>query len=265
MATLTQNKPRPAELGDEVYLPMQNEKIFEGAYLGWSSGYVRKLQSGDKFAGISLEKRDNSAGAAGDLNLKSAIYGRRILPVTGAAAGDEGQVVYFTDDDTATLNAETGSPGGVVERVVSSGNAVVDLTPHNVELALLAQGVPASITFTPGAEAANAIVVAVQLKDANGNDLGRRAGLWFYLSSDANGDALQAHSATLTIAGGTDGMVSLNAAANALGHGKFFAVSEADGDIDISITETAGAATYYLIGVLPNGKLVPSGAITFAA
>lgn len=43
----------------------------------------------------------------------------------------------------------------------------------------------------------------------------------------------------------------------------FTLVSEADGDIDINITEV-GVKTMYLALVLPNGKLAVSGAITFA-
>ena len=43
----------------------------------------------------------------------------------------------------------------------------------------------------------------------------------------------------------------------------FQLVSESDGDIDINITET-GTPTFYLVLVLPNGKLAASGAITFA-
>jgi hypothetical protein len=42
----------------------------------------------------------------------------------------------------------------------------------------------------------------------------------------------------------------------------FLLVSEADGDIDLAIGE-AGAGTWYLVLVLPNGKLVVSDAITF--
>lgn len=45
---------------------------------------------------------------------------------------------------------------------------------------------------------------------------------------------------------------------------EFELVSEQDGDIDINIVE-AGAATWYLVLVRPNGGLVVSGAITFAA
>lgn len=43
----------------------------------------------------------------------------------------------------------------------------------------------------------------------------------------------------------------------------FWLTSEADGDIDINITDT-GTPTFYLAVVLPNGKLNVSSAITFA-
>ena len=76
---------------------------------------------------------------------------------------------------------------------------------------------------------------------------------------------LEPHSATLTIASSTDGVVELKAAANSLGHSAFEVVTEADGDIDVSITQTSGADTFYLAAILPNGKMVISDAITFAA
>ena len=44
----------------------------------------------------------------------------------------------------------------------------------------------------------------------------------------------------------------------------FWLTSESDGDIDVDITHAAGAKTLYLVLVMPNGRLVPSSAITFA-
>lgn len=114
-------------------------------------------------------------------------------------------------------------------------------------------------TFVIGAEAANIINVAIQLKDSGNVDLAVRGNIFAYLSDDANGDSLVATAPT-TVAIGTDGTIA------ALVAGKFFAIwSEADGDIDINITLSAGAATYYLVLVMPSGKRVISGAITFAA
>lgn len=114
-------------------------------------------------------------------------------------------------------------------------------------------------TFTIGAEASNIINVGIQLKDPDGADLLESVGLNAYLSSNADGSTVVGTAPT-TVAIGTDGL------AIPLVAGKcFLLVSEADGDIDINITLSSGAATYYLVLVLPSGQLAISGAITFAA
>lgn len=118
----------------------------------------------------------------------------------------------------------------------------------------------ASVSFTIGSETGgNTRNVSVQLKDANGNDLAVRSNLLMYLSDDANGDSIAGTAPSGGWAIGTDGLLIPVVANKAA-----FLVSEADGDIDINIVEAAGA-TWYLIAVLPNGKLSASGAITFAA
>lgn len=121
----------------------------------------------------------------------------------------------------------------------------------------LNDGQVASATFVVGAEDADVINVAVQLKDAAGADMAIRSGLPWYLSSDANGDAL-ATAPNGGIAIGTDGLL-IETLDNQAG----IVISEADGDIDVDITDT-GTPTMYLVLVLPNGKLAASGAITFA-
>lgn len=113
-------------------------------------------------------------------------------------------------------------------------------------------------TFTIGTEAANVINVAIQLQYA-GEDIAQRAAVRMYLSDDANGDSISA--APDSVAIGTDGVIIDPYAASQ----SFMAVSEVDGDIDIDITEADGADTFYLVVVLPDGSLVVSGAITFAA
>lgn len=113
--------------------------------------------------------------------------------------------------------------------------------------------------ITPGAEASNVINVAVQLTDRdNGNELAERAAVHFYLANDANGDTPTAVAPSGGMAIGTDGAM-IEWTNNHSG----LLISESDGDIDINITE-AGIATWYLILVMPDGKLAPSGAITFA-
>lgn len=113
------------------------------------------------------------------------------------------------------------------------------------------------VAFTIGAEASNAINVAIQLK-ADGKDLDYRAAVWAYLSTDANGDNVTASAPSGGFAIGTDG-VAIEAVADKLA----LLISEADGDIDITITEST-AKTFYLVVVLPDGSLKVSNAITFA-
>lgn len=121
------------------------------------------------------------------------------------------------------------------------------------------QGVlPNNASFVIGEEAADVIAVSIQLKDGL-KDLAQRAAVDFYLSTNANGDNLLGTAPDGGIAIGTDGVLIPYVADIA---GKL--VSEVDGDIDITIEES-GAATYYLVLVLPDGTLKVSGAITFAA
>lgn len=108
--------------------------------------------------------------------------------------------------------------------------------------------------------ATDVINVAVQLEDwLNQNEMGERASIFAYLSDDANGDSIAATAPSGGVAIGTDGLLIPVVANKA-----FQLISEADGDIDINITE-ADQDTWYLVLVMPNGRLVVSGAIAFDA
>jgi hypothetical protein len=116
-------------------------------------------------------------------------------------------------------------------------------------------GAPA---FVIGAEAANAINVGIQLKDAAGANLAVRASVRAYLSDDANGDSIVAAAPSAGVAIGADGLLIPMVANKA-----FNLTSEANGHIDITISE-AGVKQLFLILVMPDGRLVPSAAIAFA-
>ena len=120
------------------------------------------------------------------------------------------------------------------------------------------RNVEVAASFTVGAEVANAIAVTVQLSDRkNGGDMSERINVAWYLSADANGDTIAAAPSS-GIAIGTDGLL-IEWTANVAG----MVTSEADGDIDVVLTE-ASTGTWYLVLVMPDGKLYVSGAITFA-
>lgn len=208
-----------------------------------------------KARGRAEEQVDNSAGIAGALTVKTK---RGTFLLENSAGGDEitaadiEKVCYIVDDQTVakTDGAGTRSVAGKVVSVEAAG-VYVQVGPPEMPLAL---GTP---VITVGAEAANVINVAVQMKDAAGEDLAVRGSVMAYLSDDVNGDSV-AGTAPDTVAIGTDGLAIPLVAGKA-----FQLVSEADGDIDLDITED-GADTWYLILVLPDGRLVASDAITFS-
>ncbi len=120
-------------------------------------------------------------------------------------------------------------------------------------------GAPVDASFTIGTEAGDAITVNVQIKDAHGNDLAAKYVVHAFLSDNADGDGVVGTAASGGIAAGTDGAVLIAEVA-----GKISLVQcEADGDLDLVITHS-GAKTCYLGIIMPNGKTVMSGAITFA-
>jgi len=128
MATLTQDSIRVYEIGDFNDLPVvASDIIYEGAIIGDNaSGYARPLVAGDPFLGICERHADNSAGSAGDINVRSRVRGLIEMPVTGATGvGDVGSIVYAADDDTLTLTAGSNTLIGWVHRYVSSTTCVV--------------------------------------------------------------------------------------------------------------------------------------------
>jgi hypothetical protein len=131
------------------------------------------------------------------------------------------------------------------------------ITTTPAELNTLSNGL-ADASFAVGTQAGDDIIVSIQLKDADGTDLATRASCMAYLSDDANGDSVAATAASGNVVISTDGLAIPLVAKKC-----WLLTSEADGDIAISITE-AGADTWYLVLVMPNGSLRVSGAITFA-
>lgn len=85
-----------------------------------------------------------------------------------------------------------------------------------------------------------------------------------YIAIENNAGDWTANTDDLTNGSDVTTAAFTDATETAIGGAKVFElVSEVDGDIDINITES-GVATWYLVLVLPNGKLAVSGAITFA-
>jgi len=110
------------------------------------------------------------------------------------------------------------------------------------------------------AEDSNARTAKLQLLKRNGQEMERKSAVMAYLASDEDGNVIESSSGTLSVAAGTDGLLIELATDNC-----FMLVSEDDGDMDVTITQTSGADTHYLCVVLPDGQVFVSEAITFAA
>ncbi|WP_404713190.1 hypothetical protein [Sphingomonas sp. MMS24-J13] len=113
----------------------------------------------------------------------------------------------------------------------------------------------AGATFIVGAKSGNTRPIAVQLVDGQGKDIAARAAVQIAVLADANGDAFAATGGSTGIAVGTDGAL-LPIVAKKL----FMAISEADGDIDLTWTDTASEVAY--LAVIVGGKLSISAALT---
>lgn len=160
----------------------------------------------------------------------------------------------------ASLDVESGGEIDI-ESGASLKLAGTALTVLASELNVFSGSANGAPGFVIGAEGGGGttINVAIQLNKADGNPAAMRQVMLAYLSDDANGDSIVAAAPSGGWAIGTDGLLIPIVAGKAA-----FLVSEADGDIDVTITE-AGAKTCYLILVHPSGKISSSNAITFAA
>lgn len=128
MTTLAIDKSRAYQLGDFEDLPVvAADIIYEGAAVGDNaSGYARPLVAADPFQGFADRKADNSAGAAGAINVTVRQRGRIVLDVAGVTGvADEGSAVYASDDDTFTLTSAGNSAIGKITRYISGTKCVV--------------------------------------------------------------------------------------------------------------------------------------------
>lgn len=108
--------------------------------------------------------------------------------------------------------------------------------------------VDASVTV--GDESANARAITIQLKDANGRDIDYVESVEIHVFADNGRLAYTTTGGTTGIAIGTDGALLALVAKKI-----FVATSEADGDIDLTYTDTGTDVAF--IGVkLPNGRFV---------
>lgn len=113
-------------------------------------------------------------------------------------------------------------------------------------------------TITVGAENTNVRAITIQLKDSEGRDINYVESVMIVLYLDAGRLAYAATGGSTGLAIGTDGALLALVAKKV-----FLATSEADGDIDLTWTDTGTEVAF--IGLhLPNGRIIMSSALTNA-
>jgi len=106
---------------------------------------------------------------------------------------------------------------------------------------------------TPGAT----MVVTIQLKDFEGKNLNVKAGVMMYITNDAAGNVL--HSLA------TDAVVATHGFVNVIITNRvYYLITEDTGIVAVTL-DGASAADDFVNVVLPNGKVVTSGAVAFNA
>jgi hypothetical protein len=249
-----------AEGGDAINVGIQL-KDADGVDLA-VRGMVKAYLSDDA-AGDSLAAAAPSGGCAIGTDgvlvpLTPALT--NALMVDGALAIDATPEKFKTTQTAAFLiNGVSHVKAAAIEQVFSAAHVITASKFGVILVQINAAGtistkVPASPQAYDDALTALAALPAV---DAGNVALG-------YIAIENNAGDWTANTDDLTDASDVTTAAFTDASETAIGAAKAFElVSEADGDIDININE-AGVATWYLILQLPNGKLVPSGAITFA-
>ena len=170
----------------------------------------------------------------------------------------KGKYWLANNPNSEVTNAEVKELGTISE---TDFGVLSDLTASAAELNFNDDMV-ASVSFSVGAESTEAITVSCQFKDAAGSDMTSARCLKGYLSADSAGQTA-ASSSGLTITSGTDGLTQVSVDANTIN--MIWLTSEADGDVDVVITDASGGTlTNYLNVITPDGKIHTSGAITFA-
>lgn len=126
MTTSAADNARDYELGDIGAMgAIASDIMYEGSAIGDNgSGFARPLVAGDPFLGFCEAKVDNSAGSAGDKDVRYVRKGAIKLPVASAAITDVGRPVYASDDATFAMTG-IGTYIGKITSFESSGVAIV--------------------------------------------------------------------------------------------------------------------------------------------
>lgn len=126
MAKITKNVVRNYETQADtntVAIAAGNH-VLQGMLLGFSNGYVRPYQAGDKIAGFAKDEIDNTNGENGDKTVDVKARGKVCLEISGLTQTSIGAAVVATDDDTFAVGTD-GDYFGKVLRIENGTQGIV--------------------------------------------------------------------------------------------------------------------------------------------
>lgn len=215
-------------------------------------------------ASIDTDGTTNVNASAGDITIE-AETGDVVIK------GDTG-IEFDADEASAVgITMSVGATGGVLITggLTEIGGGSYDTVDGDNDLGIAADlevlgsfyqvGIMAAAEYAIAGESGDdKITVTIQLNDYAGSALTARMGAMWYLSEDANGDAIADGAPSGGIAVVTDGLL-IEWVSELSG----WLVSEADGDIEV-VLEDNGADTFYFVIVMPDGTLDVSAIISFS-
>lgn len=116
--------------------------IYQGALVALNAaGYAipAAAAANTQFAGVAVEKADNTDGADGAISVKVARKGMFLLPINGSITqANQGDVVFADDDEEVGIlgTAANRQKVGVVAKFVSSTTVWVDIDDGTANPAL---------------------------------------------------------------------------------------------------------------------------------
>ena len=159
--TKDRNTTRKATGQIAVFPVATGVKIYAGSQVCLKAdGYALPAAdtAGLKFAGVSREYVDNTAGQNGDLTVQVWRDGIFDFAASGMGADDVGKPVFVTDDQTVALTSTNAVGAGIISEVESATKVWIDIAPANCRTGQtqvsVAAAVAAGVTAADGVAAA---------------------------------------------------------------------------------------------------------------
>lgn len=146
--------------------------------------------------------------------------------------------------------------GGRAQDVLTVSDIDGTVEIKNVPFKINGSMQPGSAKVTVGAKVTDTVTCVLQLRDGAGNNLGRKCRITAWVSATAGATSVGTSTTGLTTAV-TVGIAVYVPVANLV----FECLTDATGNLTMTLTDSAGAETRFLNFELPDGSIISSSAI----